>query len=174
MAEGYINTEAIWFRIISVLVVGFFLALFIANAIYWDRIVKNTCNAITKGEAQTLFWFNVIWAVIASIFFLWAIIRLFFHSSARTEAATKVKHYVVAKSKKAQIAAKTQLARTDVGIGRSGPALVTTTTHSPVSTHHIVQGGVSGTIPTEHAAFPPPRGIVPTSHTVTVPAPAIR
>jgi hypothetical protein len=115
-----VDTEALWFRIISVLVVGFFLGLFIANAVYFDRIVREPFSCtVTKSEAQWLFWFNVIWAVIAAIFFVWAVVRLFWHASAREEAASKVKHYVVAKAAKAKTAAGAQLERTDVGFGRT-------------------------------------------------------
>jgi hypothetical protein len=115
-----VDTEALWFRIISVLVVGFFLGLFIANAVYFDRIVREPFSCtVTKSEAQWLFWFNVIWAVIAAIFFVWAVVRLFWHASAREEAASKVKHYVVAKAAKAKAAAGAQFERTDVGFGRT-------------------------------------------------------
>ncbi len=115
-----IDTEALWFRIISVLVVGFFLGLFIANAVYFDRIVREPFSCtITRGEAQTLFWFNVIWAVIAAIFFVWAVVRLFWHATARAEAKQKVKHYVVAGAAGAKKAAGAQLERTDIGFGRT-------------------------------------------------------
>lgn len=126
-----IDTEALWFRIISVLVIGFFLGLFIANAVYFDRIVREPFSCtITKGEAQTLFWFNVIWAVIAAIFFVWAVVRLFWHASAREEAGKNVKHYVVAKTAKAKKIAKKKLKSTDFGFGRPVVPGVTVTRQS--------------------------------------------
>ena len=125
-----IDTEAIWFRIISVLLIGFFLGLFIANAVYFDRIVREPFSCtVTKTEAQTLFWFNVIWAVIAAILFIWAIVRLFWHESKRTEAKQKVKHYVTTKTAEAKVAAQ----RTDIGFGRSPqPVMVTRGNGGPV------------------------------------------
>ena len=138
MVDSYINTESIWFRVISLIVVGLFLALFIWNAVYWARVsrlienrvfrtgatlgvVRTTTpveETITEGEVNTLFWLNVIWAIIAAIFFIWALIRLFFHAEARAEATTKVKHYVVAKAGSAKAAATRQVTRTDIGFGR--------------------------------------------------------
>ena len=110
-----INTEAIWFRIISVILVGLFLALFIANAVFFDRIRNNPFSCtVTKTEADWMFWLNVIWAIIAAIFFVWAIIRLFWRESARDEAVAKAKQYAVTK----RDAAARQLQRTDVGFER--------------------------------------------------------
>ena len=142
-----IDTEAIWFRIISVLLIGFFLGLFIANAVYFDRIVREPFSCtVTKTEAQTLFWFNVVWAVIAAILFVWAIIRLFWHESKRTEAAQKVKHYVVAKSTAAKEAVATQAVRSDIGFGR------------PSTQVPVVQGGVQPVSQSFSARqIPPPK-----------------
>lgn len=129
-----IDTEALWFRIISVLVVGFFLGLFIANAVYFDRIVREPFSCtVTKSEAQWLFWLNVIWAVIAAIFFVWAVVRLFWHASARAEAATKVKHYVVTKADEAKAEVASQFKRTDVGFGRTASGPKVGITRQPVN-----------------------------------------
>lgn len=173
MADSYINTESVWFRIISILVVGFFLGLFIANAVYWDRVYTKTCSAVTKDEAKTLFWFNVIWAVIAAIFFVWAIVRLFFHSTARAETTTKVKRYVVKKGNVAKVAVQQQLTRSDIGFGR--PTVVTASNvpaaafAAPGAT--IPEGtGSPSIITAEQAAFRPPVGGVYPRRAVVVPS----
>lgn len=72
------TTESRWFKIVVFLASGFFLGFSIANAVYYDRIRRGaSCDAITKGEADTMFWINVILAFIAGIVFLWSIYKLF-------------------------------------------------------------------------------------------------
>src|SRR4030067_2756443 len=109
-----INTEAIWFRIIVVIVVGFFLALFIANAVFFDRIRKQPFSCtVTQSEADGMFWLNVIWAIIAAVFFVWSIVRLFWTEPPGDVAVDRAKRYAARQT----AAAKQQLQRTDVGFG---------------------------------------------------------
>jgi len=53
-------------------------ALFATNAVFFGRIRDGSCNAkISKSEADTLYWVNVVLAVIAGLLALIAIIMLF-------------------------------------------------------------------------------------------------
>lgn len=75
-----LGTESVWFRSISLIGFGFITGAFIANAIYWERILSGQCNAVSRSEANGLLWINIILAIIAGAMFIWAFIRLFFHS----------------------------------------------------------------------------------------------
>ena len=165
-----INTEAIWFRIISVIIIGLFLILFIANAVFFDRIRKQPFSCtVTKSEADWMFWLNVIWAIIAAIFFVWAIVRLFWRETARDEAAEKVKQYVTEKTAKAKLAAQ----RTDVGFGATEPQYV------PVQYVYSEPMGVSGEsftsrqVPPPQMSKPLKRQIIRTVASPTAFAPAV-
>ena len=70
------TTESRWFKLVVVIASGLASAFFITNAIYYDRIRNGTCNAISKSEADTMFWINVILAIISVIVFIWGIYRL--------------------------------------------------------------------------------------------------
>jgi len=72
------TTESRWFKIVVFLASGFFFGFSIANAVYYDRIRRGaSCSAISRNEANTMFWINVILAIIAGIVFIWSIYKLF-------------------------------------------------------------------------------------------------
>ncbi len=70
------STGSRWFKIIVLVGSGFGTGFFIANAVVFGRIVNKSCNAVSKNEAQTLMWINIIMAVVFGIIFIWAIIML--------------------------------------------------------------------------------------------------
>lgn len=70
------STGSRWFKIIVLVGSGFGTGFFIANAVVFGRIVNKSCNAVSKNEAQTLMWINIIMAVVFSIIFIWAIVML--------------------------------------------------------------------------------------------------
>jgi len=134
--SGQLNPEALWFRSLSLIGTGFFTGLFITNAIYFSRINSGACNAISKSEANGLMWFNIIWAIIAGVLFIWCFIRLFFHQTKRAELTEQAKQAVVK-----------QLQRTDVGFGTPYTTTVTKTTNIPMQT--ITTTPVVHTIPSQ-------------------------
>lgn len=70
------TTESRWFKLVVVLASGLATAFFITNAVYYDRIRKGSCSALTTREADTMYWLNVILAIISVFVFLWGIYRL--------------------------------------------------------------------------------------------------
>lgn len=74
-----------WFKIFTLIGTGFGAGFSIANAIYYNRIRTGTCNAVTRGEATTLMWINIVMAVFFIILFFWALYMLLFSSSIRTD-----------------------------------------------------------------------------------------
>ncbi len=76
MDEQTIDPESRWFKIVVLIATGFFAGFFIANAIYFNRIMNGSCSAVTKTEATVLFWANIILAIIAGIIFIWVLFRI--------------------------------------------------------------------------------------------------
>lgn len=88
----YVATESRAFKIVVFIFTGFVLGVTIANVVYFNRlrdsnnalVVNNNNNqAITTGEANVMFWVNMILAIIAGIIFLWSIYRLAFSQETR-------------------------------------------------------------------------------------------
>lgn len=71
------TTEDLWFRIIIIFVLILFIALFIINAIWWNKVKNSNCVNLSTSQANTMMWLNIIWAVIAGIILIWAIVRIF-------------------------------------------------------------------------------------------------
>lgn len=94
----YDTTESRWFKIVIFLVSGIVVGVSIANIVYFDRIRKGTCGAVTHGEAVAMIWVNAILLVIAALVFLWSLWRLIFSRDTRQ----KVKHYITSPSLGAQ------------------------------------------------------------------------
>ena len=70
------TTESRWFKFVVVLASGLATAFFIANAVYYDKIRKGSCSAVTTKEADTMYYINVILAIISVFVFIWGIYRL--------------------------------------------------------------------------------------------------
>ncbi len=70
------STGSRWFKIIVLVGSGFGTGFFIANAVVFGRIVNKSCNAVSRNEAQTLMWINIVMAVVFAIIFIWAIVML--------------------------------------------------------------------------------------------------
>lgn len=87
------TAETRWFKIIVTIVSGFFIGIAIANIVYYNRIRSGTCNAVTKNEANVMFWINIVILVIAVIIFLWSLWRLLFTQSQRSKAGKSVDKY---------------------------------------------------------------------------------
>ncbi len=56
------------------------VGLSVANIAYYDRVKKDTCNGISKTQANTMYWVSIIFAIIFAILFIWALYSLFHHS----------------------------------------------------------------------------------------------
>ena len=87
--------EGRWFTIVVFIASALLVIAFIANAIYWDRIRKGSCSAVTKKEADVLFWVNVVAGIVSGIIMLWALWRFingptyYKELKARAKAATQ-------------------------------------------------------------------------------------
>lgn len=66
-----------WFAIYVFIITIFILGISILNAVYYNRIRNGTCNAITRKEAETGFWLNVIIAILTFILFFWSLFYFF-------------------------------------------------------------------------------------------------
>lgn len=150
MADGTVNTESLGFRIVVVIVTLLFAVLFIVNSVYFDRIYTNPGKTVTSSQAYTLFWINIVMAVIAVALFLWAVVRLFLSPSTRTQAATTikqkaivVKNVVAQKAGQAHLKAKEVLSSNAYVVGGPGEKAIYTKTvtqeHTVPQVHeHIV------------------------------------
>lgn len=71
------TTESRWFKIVVFLASGFFFGFFVANAVYYDRIRRGASCSISRNEATTMFWINVVLAIVAIIIFFFSLYKLF-------------------------------------------------------------------------------------------------
>ncbi len=79
--HGKVSTSYTIFLIVVLIVMAFVTAVFITNAVFYEAIRKqaSACGgAVSKNEADVLFWLNVVLAVIAAILLLVSIVLLFF------------------------------------------------------------------------------------------------
>lgn len=88
------TTETRWFKIIIFIVTGFVLGVSIANIVYYNRIKSGTCNAVTSGEANAMFWINIIIAVAVGLVMLWSLWRLLFSREFREQLGSGVTGYL--------------------------------------------------------------------------------
>lgn len=79
------STGEKWFKIVTAVSAGFFAGFSVANAIYYNNIRTRSCNAVSKGEATTMLWVNIILAILSIIIFFWALYLLIFSSEIRTD-----------------------------------------------------------------------------------------
>jgi len=89
------KTETRWFKIVTMIIAGFFVGFSIANVIYFNRIRTESCMAVTRGEATTMLWVNIALLVIATILFLWSLVRLIFSRDSRQEMVRRAGQYAV-------------------------------------------------------------------------------
>ena len=66
-----------WFAIFVLLVAIIILIVSILNVIYYNRIRSGACNALTRQEAETGFWTNIIVAILVFILLFITVIFLF-------------------------------------------------------------------------------------------------
>lgn len=66
------------FYIVIIVVTLLFIALFGFNAYTYNRIRNNDIETtpVTRAEASTLFWLNIVWVLVATAILVWAIIEL--------------------------------------------------------------------------------------------------
>ena len=83
------TTESRWYKITVFIISAIVVGVTIANIVYFNRIRKGTCGAMTSGEATTMLWINVILLIITAIIFIWSLWKLIFSSEKRTQ----IKHY---------------------------------------------------------------------------------
>lgn len=67
------------------------LALFITNAIEYDKIRRSSCNAISSETADRLFWLNVILAIVFTIIVLFTFYKLLTKSQRYSIRSTTAK-----------------------------------------------------------------------------------
>lgn len=82
------STEAVWFKIIVLIVSAVFVGFSIANIVYFNRIRKGNCEEVSEGEATTLLWLNIVMVIIAGIIFIWSLWRLIFSRETRQRVQT--------------------------------------------------------------------------------------
>ena len=78
------TSDSRWFRILSFLITGIFAGVFLANIVYYSKLTRcditTGCNiAVSKGEARSMLYINIIFFIVALILFIWSLIRLFVH-----------------------------------------------------------------------------------------------
>jgi hypothetical protein len=83
------TTEDLWFRIIIIIALIAFLVLFIANAVYYNKLKNGNCTAVSNSQANMMFWLNLIWAIIVGIVLIWAIVRIFIRPKPSANAAAR-------------------------------------------------------------------------------------
>jgi hypothetical protein len=77
MEEQVDTTEGFGFKLVVLIVSGFFVGFSLANIIYFNRIRRNNgCPGVTRGEATAMLWVNAILFAIALIIFIWSIFRI--------------------------------------------------------------------------------------------------
>ena len=87
------TTETRWFKIAVFIMTGFVLGTSIANIVYYNRIRTGTCNAVTRGEGNAMFWINIIIAVVAGLLMLWSLWRLVFSREFRQQLGSDANSY---------------------------------------------------------------------------------
>ena len=72
------NTTDKVFLIVLIIVSLLFIVIFGYNAYLYNRIRINTdeTTPVNRAEANTLFWLNIIWIVVALAVLVWTIIKL--------------------------------------------------------------------------------------------------
>lgn len=68
------TSETRWFKIVSFIGIAIVLGFAIANLVYYTRL-KNGSTP-TQNEIESMIWINVFLIFIASVLFLWCLIRL--------------------------------------------------------------------------------------------------
>ena len=63
--------------VISIFIIG----VTIANLVYYNKIRSGGNCVVTQGEAEAMFWVNVIILVFALILFIWSLIGMFLRPS---------------------------------------------------------------------------------------------
>lgn len=83
------TTATKWFKIIVAIATLFFIGFTGANIYYYNKIRSNpsACSAVTKGEATSMLWINIILLIIAIIIFFWAFVTLFTSRELRQQVA---------------------------------------------------------------------------------------
>ena len=66
-----------WYSVTLFIASGIFSGVTIANAVYFSR-AKTNCSSINRGQANTMFWLNVILAVVMILIFLWSIFNIIY------------------------------------------------------------------------------------------------
>ncbi|PCJ29034.1 MAG: hypothetical protein COA94_02825 [Rickettsiales bacterium] len=79
------TTETRWFKIFVSVITAFVVGISIANVVYYNRIRTGTCNAITRGEADAMFWINIIVSISSGLLFVWSLWRLVFSKDLRSQ-----------------------------------------------------------------------------------------
>ena len=85
-----------WFKIVTFIGSGFILGVSIVNCVYYSRLSRPpigsvACAGINSSQARTMFWINLIIAILAGIMFIWALVMLFTTSEQRTRSEDYLK-----------------------------------------------------------------------------------
>ena len=81
------TSESRIFKVIVFIIFGLISGVLLANVIYFNRIISNNGGGgVTKGEATVMFWFNLVFLIVALILFIWSLIRLIFGKEYRDKA----------------------------------------------------------------------------------------
>ena len=136
--SGQLNPEALWFRVSSLIGTGFFTGFFIANAVFFGRIISGTCNAVSRSEANGLMWINIILAIVAGAIFIWSFIRLFFHPTTRQELVPPPKESRVKEGQKPGVTSGAGLGRPTRTSPTAASDIVSPTTQQEVKAISLI------------------------------------
>lgn len=93
------TSESRWFKIIVLIISGFFVGFSVANIVYYAKIRNCTSNSnsncsVSRGEATSMIIVNSILLIISFILFIWSIITLIVHPQARQQYQQRVVQYL--------------------------------------------------------------------------------
>lgn len=81
-----------WFSVFVFILSIILLIVSISNIIYFNRIRRGSCNAISRNQADTGFWLNIIISILIFITLLWSLSAIFMsHDVSNKVVITKTK-----------------------------------------------------------------------------------
>lgn len=90
MSDVVETTGTRWFKFTVFAVSGFMAGVSLANVIYYNRIRTESCDAVTKGQARSMYIINIIIFIVSFALFIWSAVKIFFTQQARQHASQLV------------------------------------------------------------------------------------
>ena len=79
-----------WIALGALVFSAVWLGFAIANIIYYDQLRNGDSGSITNGSAQTMYWLNLVGAILSAIILIWAIYEVLKSSNERLVPPTQV------------------------------------------------------------------------------------